>query len=486
MDLREQKGTFPIIFFFFAVLFFCIFIGKGISAVPFIPLVIIFGIFMFFTAFTAINFAMALLIFAMLLSPEMAVGAISKQRNIVVRIDDLLTLTFTLAWLAKTTINKNMRLVTKTPINLFIGLYMISFIIPTVNGMIAANVSPVKGLFYIFKYLEYFAIFYLTAGVLKDKQQIKKYLKAFLITFAIVNIFASTQIGTGRVSAPFEGKIGEPNTLGGYQVLMLGIIIGLLTHTRSIRWRWPLFGLAIFSLVPFAFTLSRASYMAIIPMYLTLIFFSKGRMRDALIGILILLAISSIFLFPPVIKERIAYTFTPEVDETVVPVKIGRVTLDPSASARINDWVRLFEGWKRKPFIGYGLTGAGFVDSQFISVLVETGVFGLFAFILLLWKVSVVTLRIYKSTKDDFYEGLAIGFLAGHIGMIVHAFTANTFILIRIMEPYWFLAAIVMMIPKLEISTPPSLKEEKPQDASEEEYITNAKFLVKNGKYNAA
>ena len=133
--------------------------------------------------------------------------------------------------------------------------------------------------------------------------------------------------------------------------------------------------------------------------------------------------------------------------------------------------------------IGYGVTGAGFVDSQFIGVFVETGVFGLFAFILLLWNIFVHTLRIYKTTKDDFYEGLAIGFLAGHIGMIVHALTANTFTLIRIMEPYWFFAAIIMMIPKLEAQTlPPPTEEGKPK----EKYITNTSFLVKNGKYNPA
>ena len=60
------------------------------------------------------------------------------------------------------------------------------------------------------------------------------------------------------------------------------------------------------------------------------------------------------------------------------------------------------------------------------------------------------TYKIYRSTKDDLFQGLAIGFLAGHIGMITHALTANTFILIRIMEPYWLLAAMILMIPKIE------------------------------------
>jgi hypothetical protein len=38
----------------------------------------------------------------------------------------------------------------------------------------------------------------------------------------------------------------------------------------------------------------------------------------------------------------------------------------------------------------------------------------------------------------------------GHIGILTHAIGANSFIIVRIMEPYWFLAAIAMMVPKIE------------------------------------
>ncbi|MBI4620325.1 MAG: hypothetical protein HY739_09220, partial [Desulfobacterales bacterium] len=35
--------------------------------------------------------------------------------------------------------------------------------------------------------------------------------------------------------------------------------------------------------------------------------------------------------------------------------------------------------------------------------------------------------------------------------MLTHAIGANTFIIVRIMEPFWFLAAIVIMLPVLEM-----------------------------------
>jgi hypothetical protein len=448
-----------------------------------VPLILILGVFMFFLSFTAQNFAMVLLIFAMLLSPEFVLGAVSRGRNIVVRIDDLFVLTFVVAWVGRVMVNKNLHVITRTPLNMAIGLYIVTFLISTVKGMITLDVTYARGVFYVLKYIEYFAIYYLVAGVLKSRRQVVYFLKALLITLAIVNIYAIAQIQSGtRVSAPFEGAVGEPNTLGGYQVLMMGIVIGLLTHARSLRWQWRLVILAVLTIVPFTFTLSRASYAAIIPMYFTAIFFNRRRSRNVLLAVLILVSIVSIFVFPKNIRERLEYTFKPELQETIVPVQIGSVTLEPSASARILDWIRLFEKWKRRPFLGYGVTGAGFVDSQFVGVLVETGLVGLSAFIILLVSVGRHTLRIYRSAKDDVYQAIALGFFAGHVGMVVHALTSNTFIIIRIMEPYWFLAAVVMMIPRLEQSqaAPPEAPPEVVPEA-EKTYVRNSDFLLQNG-----
>jgi hypothetical protein len=45
--------------------------------------------------------------------------------------------------------------------------------------------------------------------------------------------------------------------------------------------------------------------------------------------------------------------------------------------------------------------------------------------------------------------GVSLGFLAGFIGLLVHGFAANTFIIVRIMEPFWFLTAVVVSMPYL-------------------------------------
>ena len=49
-----------------------------------------------------------------------------------------------------------------------------------------------------------------------------------------------------------------------------------------------------------------------------------------------------------------------------------------------------------------------------------------------------------------FAVGAVASFLAGYIGLLVHALGANTFIIVRIMEPFWFFAGIITVLPMLE------------------------------------
>ena len=100
--------------------------------------------------------------------------------------------------------------------------------------------------------------------------------------------------------------------------------------------------------------------------------------------------------------------------------------------------------------MGYGVTGYKFVDAQYVRVAAETGLVGLVIFLFLMAIIFRESIRVQKDAKDPFNRGLAIGFVAGFIGLLFHAIGANTFIIVRIMEPFWFATAMVMAIPSLE------------------------------------
>lgn len=67
-----------------------------------------------------------------------------------------------------------------------------------------------------------------------------------------------------------------------------------------------------------------------------------------------------------------------------------------------------------------------------------------------------------KEIKTPFFRGLTVGFFAGFIGLLFHALGANTFIIVRIMEPFWFFAGIIVVLPSLEKQTEEHPRKERP------------------------
>src|SRR3972149_4667677 len=95
------------------------------------------------------------------------------------------------------------------------------------------------------------------------------------------------------------------------------------------------------------------------------------------------------------------------------------------------------------------------MDAQFIRVLVETRLIGLAAFFWLMWRLLHVTWTTHQRLRGTRFEPLALGYLAGLVSLLVHAIGANTFIIVRIMEPFWFFAGIVTMLPLLQAEQGP-------------------------------
>jgi len=355
----------------------------------------------------------------------------------------LAIITFT--WFAKTAINKGLALFIKTPLNKAIGVYILICLVSTLRGVALGFVIPEKGLFYVLRYIEYFLLFILVVNHVHSRKQIKFFLTSLFITCALVSIYGIMQIPQGiRVSAPFEGKTGEPNTFGGYLLFMLCLALGLLLKNVSHRIKISLFSLLVLIFFPFLYTLSRASYVAIIISFLVLIIMTKRKL--ILITAMTAIAALIIVIRPEAVVSRVENTFQERQPELA---KIFNIYLDPSASARIFSWQDSFEAWRERPILGRGISGHGFIDGQYIRTLPEIGVIGLMALLWLLWTIFKHSIIVYKKMDEEFYKGLSLGFIAGFVGLAFHALTANTFIILRIMEPFWFVAGIIMMLPRL-------------------------------------
>lgn len=412
------------------------------------------GIVFFIVCLASTEAALYILIFSMLLSPEFVVGTTkgaSLGRGVTLRLDDFAILIIGFSWLAKMAINKQLGLFLKTPLNRPIAYYIIVCLSSTLLASVFGSVDLKTGFLFVLKYFEYMLIYFMVANHLKDRKQIQYFLWAMLITCIIVSVIGIAQIPEGgRVSAPFEGEVGEPNTFGGYLVLMICISTGLFLTTVSFREQVTYGVLILLFSLPFLYTQSRSSYLAIIPAMLVFVWLSKKRQWVFLILVLIGLVLP--FIAPNPAKERIAYTFEQGKNRKDV-VEILGVKMDTSTTERVKAWKRVARDWVKHPLFGFGITGYGFVDAQYFRILIETGVLGLFAFFILMSSIIKQSYRILKETSEPFERGLCMGFLAGFVGLLIHAIGANTFIIVRIMEPFWFVLAMVIMIPKLEVES---------------------------------
>ncbi len=415
----------------------------------------------FILVFIRTEAGLYLVLFSMLLSPEFgsargsAGGGLAEGRNVVIRLEDLLLIVIAFSWLAKMAVNKDLGVAIRNRLNRPIVAYVTVTLVATLIGYLSGTVRTTAGWFYVLKYVEYFIVFYMTVNNVRDRDQAWRLMMTAFVTAAIVSLVGIAQIPSGqRVSAPFEGEAGEPNTFGGYLLLMMAILGGLGLETQHMRTRAWSFALVGLMFVPFLFTLSRASYLGVVPALLVLAVFS--RRRQVVITVLVIgLLMSPLLLsglMPAPVKERIAFTFKTQLDQPTV--RVGNIGLDPSTSERIHSMRDAINGWIQRPILGYGVTGFRFMDAQYFRTLVETGIVGLTCF---LWLVLTALRSAGDSLgllRDPDDRGIAVGFLAGTVGILTHAIGANTFIIIRIMEPFWFFMAVVVALPLLEQQAP--------------------------------
>ena len=408
--------------------------------------------FVFGATFVDPGFGLYILVFSMLLSPEISLGATQGNalgRGVTLRIEDFLLIVIGASWFLKSAVSKQLSLLRQTPVNKPIFFYCLACLVATAFGVVAGRVNPKTGTLFILKYIEYFVVFFMVVNITREEQQLKRYLVCLFLTCLIVSIVGILQIPTGeRVSAPFEGEQGEPNTMGGYLGFIMSLAMGMLYHIKDGKIKLLLAALIAVSLPPFLYTQSRASYLAFVATVVVLTMMMQN--RKIIILLMILFGLASPAILPDAIKERVLFTFTQP--EESGQAQIGDLRIDTSTSARLASWVGVFRDWPKKPIFGYGVTGYRFVDAQFPKILAETGIVGFFAFCLLLLTVFNMAAVHYRLATAPYAKGLCMGYIAGLAGLIVHSVGANTFIIVRVMEPFWFVTGLIFVLPDIEMA----------------------------------
>ncbi|MCX7647046.1 MAG: O-antigen ligase family protein, partial [Elusimicrobiales bacterium] len=293
-------------------------------------------------------------------------------------------------------------------------------------------------------------------NMLKEEKDYYRYIKYMFYVLLIViaysyYYYANATGDLVRTTAPFEAPLGnpkesEPASLGGYYLLAMGVMLALLSEIKGGKFLIVLLSF-IFLYPSFLLTFSRASYMGFITLFLVFVIFVKKRKFFFLMGAFFVFLIT--FFLPGLgekVRARIEYTYKGLEAKNIVVTPFGKITLEDSAYQRYQSIERVvLNVLPNHPFLGAGVTGVGLGDNQYSLILGETGIIGFVLFVWLIYSVLNMSFKVYNKSDNLYEKSLAFGVFCSIFAFLVQGLGVNTFIIVRIMEPFWFCVALVSL-----------------------------------------
>lgn len=401
-------------------------------------LLAVLGLFYFFISFFSIAVGLAIIAVAMLFSPEFSIGAIG-ERSIAIRLEDLLIPVLVFAWLAQISTRQNAKLIVSSPINKPVFFLLLLSLISSAWGVAFGTVGPLPAFFYQAKVLEYFILYYLVLNYVQTEKQIKLFLFFALITVFLLALYTLGQVPKSevftlnRITTPFEDK-PQPSTAGGYLAFSFFLVFSMMIYQKSTARKWLLAILGTMVLIPLVYTFSRTAYMVLVGGLIVLALLSNIRWMRTVF--LIALLFSPLYL-PASVKERIAHTW----EDAKNP---GReIGVDYSFQERIYSVKRAWNAVKKNPILGLGIASWEYPDNQYTRTIHEIGFIGLFLWLMIYFRLFKMGRWLFETSPPGTLKGLALGYSAGVIGMLIHGFGSCTFYIVRMMEPFWFISGLI-------------------------------------------
>lgn len=407
------------------------------------------SLFVFGATVVRVEFGVYVLVLSMLLSPEIVTDA-SGETSLKIRYDDLLIIVIFMGVMVKLAFEGRLHLWRPSPINagivVYYGICILSTLLALERNLGAWNRRD--AFFVMLKMLEFYLVFFLVSHAVRDKAQIRNQLVLFFVVSLAVSVYGILTIPiTDRVSAPFDEGGTEPNTLGGYLTLVMCVALGLFTQTPKTHLKILFGAIVAVAFIPFLYTLSRASYMALIIGVVVLCICSR---RYLMLAVIALILAASSLVMPEKVQERVLYTFQQGGgEEVVVAGRDTGIQVDKSTNERILIWrkVRFILGLGPQFFLlGAGVSWESVLDSQYARIILETGLLGILAFGFMQYRILKTVREGYRWTDDWLCRGLGMGVFAASMALIVHGLGTISFLIVRIMEPYWFLLALMVVV----------------------------------------
>jgi len=361
-----------------------------------------------------------------------------------------------LLWLGRLLISSKGK-VSKPPFFLPIIGLLFFYLLSTVINLISGNINFLAGFFYFLKQGEFFLIYFLVFSSVKKEVDAKTILRFWQLFISINVAFIIIQMIAGQqfLSQDSYGyntfiELRGPLPSGGFFLMafifLFGILVWRYSEKPPISRTRKLFLIALTAspAIGVIASGSRASFMGLVTaliMFPALLIIKRRRVKLLKPALIIIFVSVLAIIFLIVAKQTLNLG---GIQRIVDPSTFIWEITSSSPTSRISIWKSQLDLAGSSAFLfifGRGMSYLADSHSQYTRNLIETGVFGSVFFLVLIWNIIKRSYRELAS-ENNLSAGLAVGLLTATISLLVISVTAEAFLMVKIMEVYWFFAAI--------------------------------------------
>lgn len=235
------------------------------------------------------------------------------------------------------------------------------------------------------------------------------------------------------------GTLAHPSPYGFYILQLLPLAVVFLMHTRNRFGRLGLFAMIPIMLFSIYATQTRGAWIGVLVMIMAVMWL---RARWTLI--FVPLVLGAAFFALPSVRQRVSGINSGEcVSETDCKSSVLWRQKQWEAALRSASPIKIVT-------IGAGLrsvdvTLGQFTHNEYVRLLVETGVLGLIATVVLYRRLFDITVKGYREEKDPYKRDLMLAFLLVLVSRFVIAASDNILVLVVLEWYFWAFAAIIVV-----------------------------------------
>jgi O-antigen ligase len=293
-----------------------------------------------------------------------------------------------------------------------------------------------------------FVIYFIVLSMASGERDRRHITWAVLVGLLLESLI-TMKLGRTGSGGRAVGSIGQSNELGGYLATFAVIAAALAVGARSWMAKLWAAGIMVMGCIGIMYSLSRGSMLAL----LGGLAFVAWRSSRWVFGLLILILALSPLWVPDYVVERI--------QKSSVESDTGDgAAMDAAAEVRLLTWRAIWDVVEHHPIDGVGFTGLQYVlpdvgaalgladvkdsaHNTYLRMLSELGVFGLAAFLWLMWCVFRLANEGVRLARRKFDRALGIGLGGAVICMAISCAFGDRFWSPVVASSFWVIAALV-------------------------------------------